>query len=159
MKCEKNGKFIVNQYEQTNVPHIFAIGDVQNGRLELTPSAIKAGMLLSQRLFGGSNELMDYVNVPTTVFTPLEYGCCGLSEVDAKAKYGEENIATYHTKFTPLEWQYDKTVAEGNRTSYTKVIVNKADSNRVVGFHICAPNAGEITQGIGIGFKCNFTKE
>lgn len=158
VKCEKNGKFIVNQYEQTNVPHIFAIGDVQNGRLELTPSAIKAGMLLSQRLFGGSTELMDYVNVPTTVFTPLEYGCCGLSEVDAKAKYGEENIATYHTKFTPLEWQYDKTVAEGNRTSYTKVIVNKSDSNRVVGFHICAPNAGEITQGVGIGFKCNFTK-
>jgi thioredoxin reductase (NADPH) len=145
VKCEKNGKFNVNQYEQTNVPHIFAIGDVQNGRLELTPTAIKAGALLAQRLYGSSSELMDYVNVPTTVFTPLEYGCCGLSEEDAKAKFGAENVATYHTKFTPLEWAYDKTVVEGKRTCYTKVVVNKADSERVLGFHICAPNAGEIT--------------
>lgn len=51
LKCEKNGKFIVNEYEQTNVPHIFAIGDVQNGRLELTPTAIKAGALLVKRLY------------------------------------------------------------------------------------------------------------
>lgn len=68
-------------------------------------------MLLVNRLFMGSTELMDYVNVPTTVFTPLEYGCCGLSEVDAKIKYGEQNINTYHTQFKPLEWSYDKTVA------------------------------------------------
>ena len=145
LKCESNGKFNVNEYEQTNVPHIYAIGDVQNGRLELTPTAIKAGALLSKRLFEGSTELMDYVNVPTTVFTPLEYGCCGLSEEDAKKKFGEENIATYHTQFKPLEWAYDKTVVEGKRICYTKVICNKADSNRVLGFHICAPNAGEIT--------------
>jgi len=111
VKAEKNGKFNVNEYEQTNVPHIYAIGDVQNGRLELTPTAIKAGMLLVNRLFMGSTELMDYVNVPTTVFTPLEYGCCGLSELDAKIKYGEQNINTYHTQFKPLEWSYDKTVA------------------------------------------------
>jgi thioredoxin reductase (NADPH) len=54
------------------------------GKLELTPVAIKAGKLLSRRLFGGSTELMDYINVPTTVFTPLEYGAVGYSEVDAK---------------------------------------------------------------------------
>jgi len=65
----------------------------------LTPVAIKAGMLLSKRLFAGAQELMDYVNVPTTVFTPLEYGSCGYSEEDAKAKYGAENISTYHTQF------------------------------------------------------------
>jgi thioredoxin reductase (NADPH) len=47
---------------------------------------------------------MDYVNVPTTVFTPLEYGCCGYSEEDAQAKYGAENLATYHIAFQPLEW-------------------------------------------------------
>lgn len=159
MIAEKNGKFNVNEFEQTNVPHIFAIGDVQNGRLELTPTAIKAGALLAKRLFHGATELMDYTNVPTTVFTPLEYGSCGLTEEDAKNKFGAENIATYHTQFKPLEWSYDKTVAEGKRTCYTKVLVNKADSNRVVGFHICSPNAGEITQGVGIGFKCGFTKE
>jgi thioredoxin reductase (NADPH) len=53
-------------------------------------------MLLSKRLFAGATEKMDYINVPTTVFTPLEYGCCGYSEEDAKEKYGAENIKTYH---------------------------------------------------------------
>lgn len=102
---------------------------------------------------------MDYDSVPTTVFTPLEYGTVGLTEEQAKEKFGAENIATYHTKFKPLEWSVDKLAAEGRRTSYTKVLVNKADSNRVVGFHVCAPNAGEITQGFAIGFKCGMTKE
>lgn len=104
LKCEKNGKFIVNEYEQTNISNIFAIGDIQQGRLELTPTAIKAGMLLAKRLYGDSSEEMDYTNVPTTVFTPIEYGCVGLSEEDAKAKFGDNNISTYHTAFTPLEW-------------------------------------------------------
>jgi thioredoxin reductase (NADPH) len=56
-------------------------------------------MLLSRRLFSGATEKMDYVNVPTAVFTPIEYGCCGLAEVDAIAKYGEENISVFHTTF------------------------------------------------------------
>lgn len=158
VKVEKNGKFIVNEREQTNVPNIFAIGDVQQGRLELTPTAIKAGALLAQREFGVGTELMNYDNVPTTVFTPLEYGCVGLSEEDAKAKFGADNIATYHTEFKPLEWNYNKMSHEGKRASYVKVLVNKAN-DLVVGFHICAPNAGEVTQGIGIAFKCGMTKQ
>jgi len=82
--CEKNGKFKVNDHEQTNVPHIYAIGDIQDGRLELTPTAIKAGNLLAQRLYGNGTKLMDYNLVPTTVFTPIEYGCVGLSEEEAR---------------------------------------------------------------------------
>ena len=81
--AEKNGKFKVNDCEQTNVENIYAIGDVIYGQLELTPVAIKAGKLLSKRLFAGGTEKMDYSGVPTTVFTPLEYGCCGLTEVEA----------------------------------------------------------------------------
>jgi len=127
------------------VPHIFAIGDVLYEKLELTPVAIKAGMLLAYRLFGGREELMDYANVPTTVFTPLEYGACGLTEVEAQTQIGKDNISTYHIKFKPLEWQYSKEFAGGKRTCYVKVIANKTDNLRVVGFHICAPNAGEIT--------------
>lgn len=100
-------------------------------------------MLLSKRLFGNGTEKMDYINVPTTVFTPLEYGSCGYSEDEAKQKFGEENISTYHTEFKPLEWAYVKSRPEGD--CYVKVLVNKADNNKVVGFHICAPNAGEIT--------------
>lgn len=102
--CEKNGKFKVNDVEQTNVPHIYAIGDVIYGQLELTPVAIKAGSLLSARLFEGATQKMDYINVPTTVFTPLEYGTCGYDEEAAKAKFGAENILTYHQEFQPLEW-------------------------------------------------------
>jgi len=114
----------VNEREQTNVPHIFAIGDVQHGKLELTPTAIKAGELLAEREFAGGEELMDYSNVPTTVFTPLEYGCIGLSEAEAKAMYGEENIATWHTEFQPLEWAYNKE-SHGGRQAYVKVLVVK----------------------------------
>lgn len=143
VKAESNGKFLVNDVEQTNVPNIYAIGDVIYGKLELTPVAIKAGMLLSRRLFSNSTEKMDYINVPTTVFTPIEYGCCGLTEDEAKEKYGADNIATYHTEFKPLEWAYNKGRPDGD--CYVKVLVNKADNNRVVGFHMISPNAGEVT--------------
>ena len=87
---------------------------------------------------------MDYVNVPTTIFTPIEYGTCGYSEEEAKNKFGAENISTYHTSFQPLEWQYNKYRPE-DTDCYVKVLVNKADNDRVVGFHIVAPNAGEVT--------------
>jgi thioredoxin reductase (NADPH) len=97
ISVQPNGKLRVDDQEQTNVPNIYAIGDVIYGLLELTPVAIKAGKLLALRLFGGATEKMDYINVPTTVFTPLEYGCCGYSEVDAKEKFGAENISTFHT--------------------------------------------------------------
>lgn len=97
IKVEANGKLRVNDLEQTNVPHIYGIGDVIYGMLELTPVAIKAGKLLAERLFGGATAKMDYINVPTTVFTPIEYGSCGYSEEDAKAKFGADNISTFHT--------------------------------------------------------------
>ena len=85
--------------EQTNVPHVFAIGDVLDGKPELTPVAIQSGRLLARRLCGVSETLTDYQNVCTTVFTPLEYGCCGLSEEDAVEKYGEDDVEVYHTSF------------------------------------------------------------
>lgn len=112
--------------------------------------------MLVARLFDGKTAKMDYDSVPTTVFTPLEYGCCGLSEEDAKKKYGAENIKTYHTNFKPLEWALNKTRPEGD--SYVKYMVNTTDDERVVGFHILAPNAGDITQGIGIAMKCGVTR-
>ena len=153
--AESNGKFRVNEQEQTNVENIYAVGDVLYGRLELTPVAIKTGALLAARLMGKGSALMDYDSVPTTVFTPLEYGAVGLTEDEAKQRFGADQISTFHTKFRPLEWEYR---AQGVvRTAYTKVLVNKAD-DKVVGFHIACPNAGEITQGIAVGFKCGMTK-
>lgn len=151
---ESNGKFKVTDDERTNVSHIYAIGDVQYGKLELTPTAIQAGMLLANRLYAGGNKLMDYSNVATTVFTPLEYGTVGLSEEEAIEKFGDD-LDIYHTNFKPLEWAFDKM---RERSGYVKVLVHKS-SNKVVGFHITAPNAGEITQGIGVAMKCGLTKE
>jgi len=88
---------------------------------------------------------VEYHLIPTTVFTPLEYGCCGLSEEDATAKIGEANVEVYHSALTPLEW----TIGDHRPANkcYAKIIVNKIDNNRVVGFHILSPHAGEMTQG------------
>lgn len=84
----KNGKILANDDDTTSAPNIYALGDVAEGRLELTPTAILAGKLLANRLFNGDKTLMDYRNVPTTVFTPVEYGCVGYSHEDAIKKFG-----------------------------------------------------------------------
>ncbi|XP_032254445.1 thioredoxin reductase 2, mitochondrial isoform X1 [Phoca vitulina] len=97
-------KILVDAQETTSVPHIYAIGDVAEGRPELTPTAIMAGKLLARRLCGQSSDVMDYDNVPTTVFTPLEYGCVGLSEEEAVARHGEEHVEVYHAYYKPLEF-------------------------------------------------------
>ena len=91
----KNGKVLHDEAERTNVDSIYAIGDVLDDKPELTPVAIQAGKLLARRLCGADDVLTDYVNVCTTVFTPLEYGCCGLSEEDAIQQYGEEDIEVF----------------------------------------------------------------
>ena len=67
-------------------------------------NCIQAGRLLAQRLFNNSSALTDYVNVATTVFTPLEYGAIGFSEEDAIKFFGEDNVDVFHGKFWPLEW-------------------------------------------------------
>ncbi|KAM6121202.1 thioredoxin reductase 3 isoform 2-T2 [Pterocles gutturalis] len=153
---EKNGKVPVNDEEQTNVPYVYAIGDILDGKLELTPVAIQAGKLLARRLYGGSSTKCDYINVPTTVFTPLEYGSCGLAEERAIEDYGKQNLEVYHTLFWPLEWTVP---GRDNNTCYAKIICNKLDNNRVIGFHVLGPNAGEITQGFAAAIKCGLTKE
>ncbi|XP_076609384.1 thioredoxin reductase 3 isoform X1 [Chaetodon auriga] len=152
----KNGKVPVNDEEQTNVSHIYAIGDILEGKWELTPVAIQAGKLLARRLFGGSKIKCDYINVPTTVFTPLEYGACGLSEERATELYGQDNIEVFHSLLWPLEFTVP---GRDNNKCYAKLICNKLDSDRVIGFHYLGPNAGEVTQGFGAAMKCGATKE
>uniref|UniRef100_A0A671EUQ7 Thioredoxin reductase 1, cytoplasmic n=2 Tax=Rhinolophus ferrumequinum TaxID=59479 RepID=A0A671EUQ7_RHIFE len=153
---EKTGKIPVTDEEQTNVPYIYAIGDILEGKLELTPVAIQAGRLLAQRLYGGSTVKCDYENVPTTVFTPLEYGACGLSEEKAVEKFGEENIEVYHSYFWPLEWTVP---SRDSNKCYAKIVCHMKDNERVVGFHILGPNAGEVTQGFAAALKCGLTKQ
>uniref|UniRef100_U3I3P4 thioredoxin-disulfide reductase (NADPH) n=1 Tax=Anas platyrhynchos platyrhynchos TaxID=8840 RepID=U3I3P4_ANAPP len=146
----ETGKIIVDASEATSVPHIYAVGDITEGRPELTPTAIAAGKLLAQRLFGQSSELMDYDNVPTTVFTPLEYGCVGLSEEKAVQCYGSDNIEVYHAFYKPLEF----TVAERDATQcYMKMVCLREREQRILGLHFIGPNAGEVIQGFALGIK------
>ena len=163
-----NGK-ISTVNEQTNVPHIYAIGDVIDGDAlsppsaltELTPVAIQAGKLLANRLYAGATEQMDYLGVPTTVYTPLEYGCVGYTEEEAEKVFGpgglkpDSGIEVWHSYFKPLEWTVPH---RGDNACYAKLICNKADSMRVVGLHVCGPNAGEMTQGFAVALKCGATK-
>ncbi|XP_021961025.1 thioredoxin reductase 1, cytoplasmic isoform X1 [Folsomia candida] len=151
----KSGKIYTNDSDQSNVNHIYAIGDVAESRPELTPVAIQSGVLLARRLFGGSQVLTDYINVPTTVFTPLEYGCIGISEEDAINKYGGDDIEVYHTNFQPLECTLPK---RDENKCYTKLVCVKSENERVVGFHYLGPHAGEVTQGFGLGIKLGATK-
>jgi len=172
----RNGKFDTVQ-EATNVPHIFAIGDVCNGKQELTPVAIQAGSLLAKRLFAGSKAQMDYDRVSTTVFTPLEYGSCGLGEEEARERYGA-NVEVYLKKFVGLEQagahrypislnpteDFNMPKRETPRPAaienphLSKLVVNTQEDERVVGFHYLGPNAGEVTQGFALAMKLGATK-
>jgi len=162
MGVNPNGK-ITTVNEQTNVPHIYAIGDVIDGakldppsaETELTPVAIQAGKLLASRLFNCGTTMMDYSKVPTTVYTPLEYGACGMPEELAIEKYGEKNIEVFHSYYKPLEWTVPH---RGDNACYAKLVCNIADNLRVVGLHICGPAAGEMVQGFAVAIKMGATK-
>ncbi|XP_076250564.1 thioredoxin reductase 1 isoform X2 [Rhynchophorus ferrugineus] len=140
--------------EQTNVPHIFAVGDVLYQKPELTPVAIHAGRLLARRLFGNSTVNMDYDNVATTVFTPLEYGCVGISEETAVKRYGEDKIEIYHGYYKPTEFFIpQRSIVH----CYLKVIALREGDQKVLGLHFIGPQAGEVIQGFAAAIKCNLT--
>ncbi|KAK6644320.1 hypothetical protein RUM43_000587 [Polyplax serrata] len=150
----KNKKIMVDDFERTTVPNVYAIGDVIDGKPELTPVAIHAGKYLAQRLAGIHNKTTNYKQVPTTVFTPLEYGAVGLSEEEAYEIFGQDNIIVYHNAFKPLEHALSRDETLG----YAKLICVKSLDELVVGFHVLSPNAGEITQGFAIGLKLKAKK-
>jgi thioredoxin reductase (NADPH) len=144
-------KILAKDNDQTTVENIYAIGDVAKGRLELTPTAIMAGRLLSARLFNKSTREMNYRNVATTVFTPIEYGCVGFSEEDAIATYTADNLVIYNNTFKPLEWNYLET--RSSHTCYIKMICDKTDNEKVLGLHYLGPHAGEIIQGYSVAVR------
>jgi len=153
----KNGKVVVTKDDCTEVKNIYAIGDVIEGMPELTPVAIQAGRLLAKRLFAGKDKVMDYTDICTTVFTPLEYGCVGFSEEDAKKTLGADNIVVYHAMAKPLEWALNE---EGRKDDmgFFKVICDKTKDEKVVGLHILGPNCGEVMQGFAVAVKAGCTK-
>merc|ERR1712004_334403 len=154
VETERN-KIVVDEFDRTTADNIFCIGDVAKNRPELTPAAIQGGETLMMRLYADKTEPTDYETIPTTIFTPIEYSCCGLSEEKALERYGEDGILTYHRNVWPLEWTIAK---RPNDLCYMKMIVEKS-SNIVVGLHYVGPNAGEVMQGFAVAMKMKATKD
>jgi len=150
----KDNKIIVDNAEQTNIHHIYAVGDIIHGRPELTPVAILSGRLLARRLFGNSTQLMDYADVATTVFTPLEYACVGMSEEQAIQQLGEPNVEVFHGFFKPTEYFVPQ---KSVRYCYLKAVCENSGDQKVLGMHYIGPSAGEIMQGFAAAVKSGLT--
>ena len=144
------GAIVVDDYYQTSVDNIYALGDIID-RFQLTPVAIGEAMKLSSNLFKGTNYKMDYADIPTAVFSDPPIGTVGLTEEDARAQYGDVDI--YRSTFRALK----DTLTGSTAQTMMKLIVDRK-SDRVVGCHMVGPDAGEITQGLGIALKCGATK-
>ena len=117
--------------------------------------AIQAGINLMRRLFDKSKEAMDYVNICTTVFTPIEYSCVGLSEDDAKKRFGDDGVEVYHREFVPLEWSLSQNRHDAN--AFAKIVCDKTKEQNVLGIHYVGPNAGEVMQGYGVSMRQGLT--
>ena len=145
-----NGGVEVNDAFASSVPHIHALGDVID-RIQLTPVAIAEAMVLSANLFGAGGQTMDYENIPSAVFSQPPLGTVGLTESQAVARYGEVQVFT--SQFRPMK----HTLTGRDEQTFMKLIVDPA-TDRVVGCHMVGPDAGEITQGLGIALKAGATK-
>ena len=152
-----NHKIYTNDADQTSTENIYSIGDAAYNRPELTPPAVMAGKLLSERLFKGSKKLMNYKMIATTVFTPLEYGVIGYSEEEAIEVFGRENVTAYHSVFKPYEWVY----VEGRPSDvcYVKMVCKKDENEKIIGLHYVGPNAGEVVQGFSVAINLGATRE
>lgn len=158
VKLDDKGYVVVDDYQNTSAENIYALGDVC-GRVELTPVAIAAGRRLGERLFGGSayaTARLDYDNVPSVVFAHPEAGSIGLTEPQAVAKYGRENLKVYNTSFVAMYYAMMEPEDKGP-TKYK--VVCAGPEERVVGLHILGEGSGEILQGFGVAIKMGATKK
>jgi thioredoxin reductase (NADPH) len=160
MKLENAGvkivseKIDVDSNSCTNIDNIYAVGDVLHQKPELTPVAINAGRIIARHLFNNSDEVMDYDDVATTIFSPMEYGCVGLSEEVAIERYGADNVEIYHAYYKPTEFFIPQ---RSVRYCYLKAVALREGDQKVVGLHFVGPNAGEIIQGFAAALKCGLT--
>lgn len=148
------GKLDVDKYSTTNVDNIFAVGDVLYKKPELTPVAINAGRIIARNIFNKADEVMDYDDVATTVFTPMEYGCVGLSEEVATQRYGADNVEIYHAYYKPTEFFVPQ---RSVRYCYLKAVAAREGDQRVLGLHFVGPAAGEVIQGFACALKSGLT--
>lgn len=148
------GEVCVDEWQQTQAPSIFAVGDV-TGEVGLTPVAIAAGRRLSDRLFGGqANRKLDTSLVPTVVFSHPPIGTVGLTEEEAIAQYGEEQVRCYRSSFRALYYG----VLDRKVQSLVKLICIGEDE-RVVGLHSIGMGSDELLQGFAVAMNCGATKK
>ena len=143
---------ITDGFQNTNVPGVYAIGDV-TGRAALTPVAIAAGRRLSDRLFGGKPDRhLDYNLIPTVIFTHPPIGTVGASEAEARAQYGDA-VKVYVADFTPM---YHAMTTRKTHTDMKLVCVGP--EQRIVGCHILGAGADEMLQGFAVAIRMGATK-
>ncbi|HKE48759.1 MAG TPA: glutathione-disulfide reductase [Rhodanobacteraceae bacterium] len=152
VRVDRNGHVEADQWQNTNVDGVHALGDV-TGKLALTPVAVAAGRRLADRLFGGKADArLDYANVPTVVFAHPPVGSVGLTEEAARAVHGDD-IAVYRVRFRPMLCA----IVGGSEKTFMKLVCAGKDE-RVVGIHIVGRNADEMLQGFAVALKAGARK-
>lgn len=153
VKLTEKGTIYSDEFENTSVPGIYALGDV-TGKLDLTPVAVKAGRQLSERLFNNKADAkLDYTDVATVVFSHPVIGSVGLTEEKAIAKYGSENIKVYKSSFTPMY-----TALGDNRQPSTMKLVTLGEEEKIIGLHGIGYGVDEMIQGFSVAIKMGATK-
>ena len=153
VELTERGNIYSDEFENTSVPGIYALGDV-TGKLDLTPVAIKAGRQLSERLFNNKADAkLDYTDVATVVFSHPVIGAVGLTEEKAIAKYGSENIKVYKSSFTPMY-----TALGDNRQPSTTKLVTLGEDEKIIGLHGIGYGVDEMIQGFSVAIKMGATK-
>ncbi|MES1945018.1 glutathione-disulfide reductase [Salinisphaera sp. PC39] len=150
---DAGGYVPVDDYQNTSVEGVYAVGDV-TGRAELTPVAIAAGRRLADRLFGGqADRHLDYANIPTVVFSHPPIGSVGLSEAEARERFGDGAVTVYETRFNSLYYG----VLEHKVASRMKLVCT-GDEERIVGAHVIGDGADEMLQGFAVAVRMGATK-
>lgn len=146
----RHGAVVVDRWSTTNVPTIFAVGDVTD-RVNLTPVAIREGHAFADTVFGGKRVSVDHDLIPTAVFTTPELGTVGLSQAAALDRF--EAVDVYKTSFRPMR----ATLSGRDDRVMMKILVDAA-SDRVVGVHVLGDGAGEMIQLLGVAMRMGATK-
>jgi len=150
VKLDSRGAIAVDDYSQTSVPNIYAVGDVTN-RVNLTPVAIAEGMALVKTLFQNEPTVPDYSNIPSAVFSQPPIGTVGLTEQAAREQHA--NVDIYRANFRAMK----HTISGRDERTMMKLVVD-GDSDRVLGVHMIGADAGEIVQGFAVALKAGATK-
>ena len=149
----ERGFIQVDEYQNTTTPGIYALGDV-SGEKELTPVAIKAGRTLAERLFNGKTDAkMDYELIPTVVFSHPAIGSIGLTQEQAEAKYGAENIKVYQSTFAGM---YSAITVHRQMTKLK--LITLGEEEKVIGLHGIGGGIDEMIQGFAVAVKMGATK-